>query len=152
MSGLVTGTLLILVAIGAAFAIYFIVNNFTADLSKGAGGALSNVKFEIRGLTTEDILFDRFAIENTGEVVLDSYAVKIDGELVPIVVHKIINPQEVKYIYLDGTTYPTGEHMLTVESKEYIQSVEFKNLEGSEVYTEEAEDWHIVVSDVQIVN
>src|SRR3989344_2830380 len=99
VSSVVISVLMILLAIAAATAIFFVVKQFTENLGEKQAGLFSTAKFEIQKISEDDMLFDRFAIKNTGGGILTRYNVKIDGELVGITVHKIINPLEVKYIY-----------------------------------------------------
>ncbi|MBI2629452.1 hypothetical protein HYW74_05190 [Candidatus Pacearchaeota archaeon] len=82
----------------------------------------SGTSFNIMPLTSQDIAYDRFMVNNTGKENLTTYAVQIDSNPIGIVADKKIIPGNAKYLYL-SEYYPSGRHTLTVVSNGFSKSL-----------------------------
>ncbi len=128
VSDVVTGVLLVLVAIVAVALIAVVILNLVGNTEENSGLSrfISKTGFVIETPSQQDILNDRFRVENTGQTTLRSYEVSINGIPQNLTGQKKIEPKEKEYLYLgSGSYFPTGDITLKVKSNDYVQEIIF---------------------------
>lgn len=141
VSDVVTTVLLVLIGIAAIALLGVVIFSFIrgGQLSNSLNPYTSNTKFTLSPLTSDDMQFDRFQIQNTGQTTLTSYVVKIDNTQQPLILQRSLQPQEQKYFYL-SSAYPVGAHSLSVTSGDHTEVLQISI----------SPDWHVIITNTTV--
>ncbi|MBI2628872.1 hypothetical protein HYW74_02220 [Candidatus Pacearchaeota archaeon] len=144
VSNVIITVLIVLVVIALVAIVFTVIIGFvkknTSRGEEGFGKFTGQVAFDIKTFTTEDLLYDRIRVQNTGEAILTSFVVRIDGVQKDLIGQKRIKPGETKELYLKYP-FPSGEHKLAMVSSGVTQEVKFNILNP---------DWHVSINNTQI--